>query len=545
MKARGGKNPTVQNILKAARPNGPLSKVGIVGRLGDLATIDPRYDVAVSTACGMLDHVVVHTTAGAQQCLVHLRKHGLGRANFIPLDKLSKGAHDRPVETPEGAPRLLDLIQPSHAQLKPALYLGVANTLVAPDLETATRWAYDYSKRWRVVTLDGQLIETSGTMAGGGKSKRKGGMRLSHRNKNAEDEVQDMEVDDMGGLKDCNALEEETKHVTEELQQCRSRRREIQKRIPQVTKKIKSLTVAQPKLTLEIESCDTTRSSLQERLPELEAACHLSEEETEKLAELQEQVKNRQEEMSSCVEAAKELETKQKKLQTAILQAGGTPLKKQQKQCDEALKACQECRTQINQCKVSVKASLKKLKRAKTEQTKLKAEVETNEASLEKFQEEWDALNSTAKAVKEQYEQAKKTEEKQSLVLGEVAQKKEDLAAVLQKTKHIEVEYLGKIEALEKQKIDLDKKQKHYENELDKLAQAEEDVEDFSDDEDEDNDSESPLAKYKPEALRKYSPETLVQQITTLQEERAVLAKDANMASIAEYRKKEADYLER
>ena len=50
---------------------------------------------------------------------------------------------------------------------------------MAPDLETATRWAYDYSKRWRVVTLDGKLIESSGTMSGGGKSVRRGGMRLS------------------------------------------------------------------------------------------------------------------------------------------------------------------------------------------------------------------------------------------------------------------------------------------------------------------------------------------------------------------------------
>jgi structural maintenance of chromosome 4 len=147
--------------------------------LGDLATIPEEYDVAVSTACGTLDHIVVQTTAGAQRCLEFLRKHGLGRANFIPLDKMKKGAHDRAVETPECAPRLFDLIAPSNFAVTPAIYLGVGNTLVAPDLETASRWAYDYGKRWRVVTLDGQLIETSGTMAGGGKTVRKGGMRLA------------------------------------------------------------------------------------------------------------------------------------------------------------------------------------------------------------------------------------------------------------------------------------------------------------------------------------------------------------------------------
>ena len=127
----------------------------------------------------MLDHIVVQTTAGAQRCLDFLRRHNLGRANFIPLDKMKKGAHDRAVETPEGAPRLFDLITPSNFAITPALYLGVGNTLVAPDLETATRWAYDFGRRWRVVTIDGSLIELSGTMQGGGKSVQKGRMRLS------------------------------------------------------------------------------------------------------------------------------------------------------------------------------------------------------------------------------------------------------------------------------------------------------------------------------------------------------------------------------
>lgn len=155
--------------------------MGLLGRLGDLAAIHADYDVAISTACGMLDHLVVQTTAGAQRCLAFLRQHDLGRANFIALDKLPKGAHDRPVTTPEDAPRLVDLIQYKQAALAPALFLAVHNTLVAPDLTTASRWAYEYDKRWRVVTLDGKLIDAAGTMSGGGKSVKRGGMRLTVR----------------------------------------------------------------------------------------------------------------------------------------------------------------------------------------------------------------------------------------------------------------------------------------------------------------------------------------------------------------------------
>ena len=147
--------------------------------MGDLAQIDSQYDVAVSTACGMLDHIVVNSTAGAQMALKFLRKHGLGRANFIPLDKMKRGAHDRQVETPEGVSRLFDLIQ-CPEEIKPAMFLGVGQTIVAENLNEATHLAYDFGKRWRVVTVDGQLIETSGTMAGGGGKVKKGGMKLAN-----------------------------------------------------------------------------------------------------------------------------------------------------------------------------------------------------------------------------------------------------------------------------------------------------------------------------------------------------------------------------
>jgi structural maintenance of chromosome 4 len=172
----------VQAVLKAAEKNGPLSNIGILGRLGDLATIPAEYDVAVSTACGAkLNMIVVQTSAGATKILEYLRKHNLGRITCIALDKLHKGAHDRQVETPEGAPRLFDLITPLNYSVTPAIYKCVGNTLVADDIQVASRWAYDFGKRWRVVTTDGKLIESSGTMSGGGKSVSKGGMRIGVR----------------------------------------------------------------------------------------------------------------------------------------------------------------------------------------------------------------------------------------------------------------------------------------------------------------------------------------------------------------------------
>ena len=72
--------------------------------VGDLGAIDKQYDVAVSTACGALDNIVVEDTAAAQKCLELLRKGNLGVATCLMLDKqahLARAASEK-VSTPEG-----------------------------------------------------------------------------------------------------------------------------------------------------------------------------------------------------------------------------------------------------------------------------------------------------------------------------------------------------------------------------------------------------------------------------------------------------------
>jgi structural maintenance of chromosome 4 len=58
-------------------------------------------------------------------------------------------------------PRLFDLIRVEDERIWPAFYFALRDTLVANNLDQATRIAYG-QPRYRVVTLDGQLIELAG-----------------------------------------------------------------------------------------------------------------------------------------------------------------------------------------------------------------------------------------------------------------------------------------------------------------------------------------------------------------------------------------------
>lgn len=55
---------------------------------GDLGAIDEKYDVAISSSCGALDHIVVDTIDTAQKCVNFLKKQNIGVATFIALDKV-------------------------------------------------------------------------------------------------------------------------------------------------------------------------------------------------------------------------------------------------------------------------------------------------------------------------------------------------------------------------------------------------------------------------------------------------------------------------
>lgn len=78
----------IKTTLREAARNGIIS--GFHGRLGDLGTIPAEYDIAISTACGNLENMIVDNVASAEKCIEHLRQTKAGRANFICLDRIGQ-----------------------------------------------------------------------------------------------------------------------------------------------------------------------------------------------------------------------------------------------------------------------------------------------------------------------------------------------------------------------------------------------------------------------------------------------------------------------
>lgn len=67
-----------------------------------------------------------------------------------------------PITTPENSPRLFDMVRVKDDSVRTAFYFALRDTLVAQDMDQATRMAFQRDRRWRVVTLKGQIIEMAG-----------------------------------------------------------------------------------------------------------------------------------------------------------------------------------------------------------------------------------------------------------------------------------------------------------------------------------------------------------------------------------------------
>lgn len=221
-----------------------------------MGTIPDKYDVAVSTACGALNNLIVDTVEQGQLCIEYLRKQNVGRASFMVLEKLSSTNGQEKMDTPENVPRLFDLIKPKEPKFAPAFFKGVGNTLVADDLDQANRIAFGGQRRWRVVTLSGQLIDSSGTMSGGGNHVAKGGMS----SKLASEAVSPQTL---------KVYENESQEAAQQLEEALQNFRRVEAEVENLGKSGPQIDIATEKINLDIQGCSKRIAEAEKRVREL------------------------------------------------------------------------------------------------------------------------------------------------------------------------------------------------------------------------------------------------------------------------------------
>lgn len=427
---------------------------GFHGRLGNLGTIDEKYDVAISTACGALDNFVTDTVEAGQQCIEYLRKTNLGRGNFICLDKL-RVRDVQPIQTPEGAPRLFDLVKAKDEKFRPAFYHALQDTLVAKDLAQANRIAYG-ARRWRVVTLDGELIDKSGTMSGGGKTVKRGLMSSKLVAETTQEQVAKFESD-------RDTLEKRFQDFLDQQREHESRLRYLHDQIP-------SLDTKMQKIQLEVQSAEKNIADAQRRIKELSKEHQPSASDDNRKATLEKDIAKLNKEVSKLHAETEGLEAEIKELQDKIMEVGGEKLRAQRATVDalkEEIVSHNEETSNAEVKKVKAEKSKTKLQKDHAKATK---ELETAAKDLEKLEEEIENQGSKSDSLNAQVEAAEEALKEKKRELASMKAELDEKTSELNETRASEIEMRNQLEENQKALVENQKRLHYWNEKLGKLV---------------------------------------------------------------------------
>ncbi|BAY76027.1 chromosome segregation SMC protein [Nostoc linckia NIES-25] len=395
---------------------------GVCGLVVQLGRVEPRYQLALEIAAGgRLGHIVVEDDGIAAAGIELLKQKRAGRATFLPLNKISapKFTQDATLRLASGFVNYAVNLIDCDRRYKDVFSYVFGNTVVFGSLEQARKNLGLY----RIVTLDGELLETSGAMTGGSNTQRSA-LRFGTGEAAESDEVIALKnrlVDIERIIDRCAeaiaTLSSRTKQFTQELTEARQARREQQLQLEQLHKDIKNLTTqlegtrsqlvqnseklaaAQSRLEVldrELPGQETQLQQLRHALAELEASQTPSEwQQIQATIKIQEQqLQQRESALREAEQRLKNLENQQQRLQEKIQEAETriAEYETQQISCRDAihrvLNQIATINDQITQTRLSLSQMEQKLGEQKQKRDTTEQEVRSQ--LLRQQQLEWE-----------------------------------------------------------------------------------------------------------------------------------------------------------
>ena len=165
-KEKEGYNKTVKSLLVACDKDSSLNK-GIHGVLANLISVEKEYETAIEMCLGQaLQNVVTSTEQDAKKMIEYLRTNSLGRASFLPIASVQGKKLDKLTKMDGVIGIASDLVKCKKEYEQIILSL-LGRTVVVEDMDTAIALAKKDKYSFRIVTLKGDIISSSGSISGG------------------------------------------------------------------------------------------------------------------------------------------------------------------------------------------------------------------------------------------------------------------------------------------------------------------------------------------------------------------------------------------
>ncbi|WJE31897.1 chromosome segregation protein SMC [Bacillus altitudinis] len=260
----------VKEVLKAKDRLG-----GIHGAIAELIQTEQQHETAIEIALGSAtQHVVTENEAAARQAIGYLKQHSFGRATFLPMNVIKERTIQfRDIQTAEQHDAFIGVasqLVSFDEKYEKVIQNLLGTVLIVKDLKGANELAKMLGHRYRIVTLDGDVVNPGGSMTGGG-VKKKNNSLLS---RNREIETLTKQLVDME--EKTTILEKETKETKQSIAESEVQLNELRQRGEMLREKqqelkgtLYELQVAEKNINAHLELYDQEKAELQQRSSEL------------------------------------------------------------------------------------------------------------------------------------------------------------------------------------------------------------------------------------------------------------------------------------
>mgnify|MGYP003097041972 FL=1 len=262
---------SVQKVIRESK-RGALR--GIHGTLSQLITATPEYAVAIETALGAaIQNIVTDDENAAKRAINYLKENRAGRATFLPLTSVkARPFTENGLANCEGfvdmADKLLDF-DPKYAGIIGSL---LGRTAVVDNIDNGIAMAKKYSYRFKIVTLDGQVLNAGGSMTGGSRGSGTGFLSRMTEIEALRETVAALEKQLGDRQSAYKTLSEEVANVQAELEASEAELIKTQEAIIRAESELKLVSDRYAAASGQIEELESEKSAAAERIKEAHAA---------------------------------------------------------------------------------------------------------------------------------------------------------------------------------------------------------------------------------------------------------------------------------
>lgn len=222
-----GFSGAVKSVMRQAQSKA-LS--GIHGPLSQLITVDNEYSVAVEVALGAaMQNIVTSNEADAKRAIYYLKNNHLGRATFLPISAIKpRNLEERDLDDNLGFVAIAADLVDCKKEYRDIVSNLLGRVVIVEDMDCAIGISKRYSNRFKLVTLDGQVINPGGSMTGGSQSRGAGilsrGNQIDELNAQAaelEKTVEDLKAKYKTAVEEVNFAASQVQGAEADLQQAK------------------------------------------------------------------------------------------------------------------------------------------------------------------------------------------------------------------------------------------------------------------------------------------------------------------------------------